>query len=125
MAKLERARRRPGRTCRSVRAMSVSMTGPRSSLSRCTSSMIRRRTAAATATSPPLRVMTSHFSGVVTIICVASSSRLDSCMSPVSSCTTMPVRPRNPFSMTMPVRPHTRFMFLKGGRLAQSVLQRS
>lgn len=41
-------------------------------------------------TSPPLRVMTSHFSGVVTIICVSASSFLLSCMSPVSSRTDRP-----------------------------------
>eukprot|EP00200_Dunaliella_tertiolecta_P000137 CAMPEP_0202363946 /NCGR_PEP_ID=MMETSP1126-20121109/15536_1 /ASSEMBLY_ACC=CAM_ASM_000457 /TAXON_ID=3047 /ORGANISM="Dunaliella tertiolecta, Strain CCMP1320" /LENGTH=81 /DNA_ID=CAMNT_0048958461 /DNA_START=121 /DNA_END=366 /DNA_ORIENTATION=+ len=41
-------------------------------------------------TSPPLRVMTSHFSGVVTIICVSASSFLVSCMSPVSSRTSRP-----------------------------------
>ena len=35
-----------------------------------------------------LRVVTSHFSGVVTIICVSMSSFLVSCMSPVNSRTT-------------------------------------
>lgn len=40
--------------------------------------------------SDPLRVMTSHFSGVVTIICVSSISRFVSCMSPVSSRTFRP-----------------------------------
>jgi hypothetical protein len=39
---------------------------------------------------PTLRVMTSHFSGVVTIICVSASSFLVSCMSPVSSRTARP-----------------------------------
>lgn len=72
----------PTPTCRRVRATSVSMTGPLSSFSRCTSSMIRSLTRDATATSPPLRVITSHFSGVVTIICVSASSLLLSCMSP-------------------------------------------
>ena len=52
--------------------------------------MMSRRSADATDTSPPLRVMTSHFSGVVTIICVSSSSFLLSCVSPVSSRTEMP-----------------------------------
>jgi hypothetical protein len=42
--------------------------------------------------SDPLRVMTSHFSGVVTIICVSSISRFVSCMSPVSSRTFRPVQ---------------------------------
>jgi hypothetical protein len=37
-----------------------------------------------------LRVMTSHFSGVVTIICVSASSFLVRLMSPVSSRTTRP-----------------------------------
>ncbi len=45
---------------------------------------------AAQHTSPPFRVMTSHFSGVVTIICVSASSFLLSCMSPVSSRTDRP-----------------------------------
>lgn len=52
--------------------------------------MISSRTAPATAASPPFRVITSHFSGVVTIICVSSISFRDSCMSPVSSRTLRP-----------------------------------
>mmetsp|Transcript_15707 Transcript_15707/g.53639 ORF Transcript_15707/g.53639 Transcript_15707/m.53639 type:complete len:336 (-) Transcript_15707:647-1654(-) len=87
-------------TCRSVRLTMVSMTGPRSSFRRCTSSMMSRRTRLATLASPPLRVMTSHFSGVVTMTCVSASSRLLSCMSPVSSRTSMPsgasLRPNAP-----------------------------
>lgn len=52
--------------------------------------MISRLTVADTLTSPPLRVITSHFSGVVTIICVSIISCLLSCMSPVSSLTARP-----------------------------------
>jgi hypothetical protein len=52
--------------------------------------MIRRPNVDATETSPPLRVMTSHFSGVVTIIVVSSSSFFVSCVSPVSSLTVIP-----------------------------------
>ena len=56
-------------TWRRVRATSVSITGPRSSFSRWTSSIISSFTKVANAISLLLRVITSHFSGVVTIIC--------------------------------------------------------
>ena len=56
-------------TCLSVLATRLSITAPRSSCSRWTSSMINRRTICVRATSPVLlRVTTSHFSGVVTNI---------------------------------------------------------
>ena len=77
-------------TCLCVRATSVSITGPRSSFSRCTSSMMSSLSDDATLTSPPLRVITSHFSGVVTIMCVSSISFFVSCVSPVSSLTWIP-----------------------------------
>ena len=77
-------------TCRCVLATSVSITGPRSSFSKCTSSIISSRSVAAAETSPPLRVITSHFSGVVTSMVVSSSSFFDSCVSPVSSRTLSP-----------------------------------
>mmetsp|Transcript_23808 Transcript_23808/g.77830 ORF Transcript_23808/g.77830 Transcript_23808/m.77830 type:complete len:351 (-) Transcript_23808:1019-2071(-) len=79
-------------TSRSVRATSASMTGPRSSLSKCTSSMTSKPTDW-TIPSEPLRVVTSHFSGVVTMSCVACSSRFVSCMSPVYSRTDRPSGP--------------------------------
>jgi hypothetical protein len=53
-------------TSRSVRATMDSMTGPRSSASRCTSSMSSSLTLSMSEPSPLLRVITSHFSGVVT-----------------------------------------------------------
>ena len=49
--------------------------------------MMSSRSEDATLTSPPFRVITSHFSGVVTIMCVSSISFLVSCVSPVSSLT--------------------------------------
>ena len=52
-----------------------------------------RRTRSENALSVLLRVMTSHFSGVVTMTWVACSSRCVSCMSPVSSLTTTPQQP--------------------------------
>mmetsp|Transcript_28345 Transcript_28345/g.85721 ORF Transcript_28345/g.85721 Transcript_28345/m.85721 type:complete len:352 (+) Transcript_28345:166-1221(+) len=76
-------------TSRSVRATSASMTGPRSSLSKCTSSMTSKPTDW-TIPSEPLRVVTSHFSGVVTMSCVCAICSLVSCWSPVSSLTVMP-----------------------------------
>ena len=79
-------------TWRCVRAMIVSMTGPLSSFSKWTSSMMSSFTVAATATSPPFLVITSHFSGVVTIIWVSAISRLLNCMSPVNSFTSTPAQ---------------------------------
>mmetsp|Transcript_13447 Transcript_13447/g.42956 ORF Transcript_13447/g.42956 Transcript_13447/m.42956 type:complete len:352 (-) Transcript_13447:1003-2058(-) len=76
-------------TSRSVRAISASMTGPRSSLSKCTSSMTSKPTDW-TIPSEPLRVVTSHFSGVVTMSCVCEICSFVSCWSPVSSLTVMP-----------------------------------
>ena len=65
-------------TCLKVRATRVSITGPRSSCSRWTSSMIRSLTILASAISPVLfRVTTSHFSGVVTSIYTSSPSPLN------------------------------------------------
>lgn len=76
------------------------MTAPRSSLSKCTSSMISNLTfyralSIKRASKPPneltdasspspvgFRVTTSHFSGVVTIICVSAISARVSCISP-------------------------------------------
>ena len=63
------------------------MTGPRSSLSKCTSSMTSKPTDW-TIPSEPLRVVTSHFSGVVTITSArltVRSSLASSVESPVSS----------------------------------------
>ena len=60
--------------------------GPCAALERArASSKMSSRSSEATDVSPPLRVITSHFSGVVTTICVSASSFLLSCMSPVSS----------------------------------------
>ena len=78
--------------CRSVRAVMLSTTLPRSDASRCTSSRISSFTFSASAFSPFLRVITSHFSGVVTITCVSAISCRVSCMSPVSSRTSSPSR---------------------------------
>ena len=56
-------------TCLRVLATRLSMTEPRSSCSKCTSSMMSSRTIWVNAISPVLlRVTTSHFSGVVTNI---------------------------------------------------------
>lgn len=55
-------------TWRRVRATNASITGPLSSFNKCTSSMIRSFTSIESDISLLLRVMTSHFSGVVTII---------------------------------------------------------
>lgn len=91
-------------TCRRVRATIVSMTAPRSSFRRCTSSIMRsftfwrqnqhqnmyvivhigkgRPTEASSPSPVGFRVTTSHFSGVVTMICVSLISCFVSCMSP-------------------------------------------
>mmetsp|Transcript_8845 Transcript_8845/g.25709 ORF Transcript_8845/g.25709 Transcript_8845/m.25709 type:complete len:221 (-) Transcript_8845:736-1398(-) len=79
-------------TRRCVRATMDSMTAPRSSASRCTSSRMSSRTDSARLPSPPFRVTTSHFSGVVTMRFAASASSRVSCASPVYSRT---VRPRH------------------------------
>lgn len=55
-------------TWRSVRATNASITGPLSSFSKWTSSMISSLTSIESDISLLLRVITSHFSGVVTII---------------------------------------------------------
>ena len=52
--------------------------------------MISNRTDCTSDPSPAFRVMTSHFSGVVTMIWVLAISALVSCMSPVSSRTLIP-----------------------------------
>ena len=52
--------------------------------------MMTRRTSWVYVRSPDLRVMMSHFSGVVTIICVFAICSFVSCWSPVSSFTTTP-----------------------------------
>mmetsp|Transcript_3063 Transcript_3063/g.12241 ORF Transcript_3063/g.12241 Transcript_3063/m.12241 type:complete len:309 (-) Transcript_3063:721-1647(-) len=77
-------------TCRTVRATMDSNTGPRVSCSRWISSMISRRTSCVYVRSPDLRVMMSHFSGVVTMTCVSSICARDNDTSPVSSRTFTP-----------------------------------
>mmetsp|Transcript_23096 Transcript_23096/g.68646 ORF Transcript_23096/g.68646 Transcript_23096/m.68646 type:complete len:208 (+) Transcript_23096:4817-5440(+) len=77
-------------TCRMVLATMDSSTGPRSSCSRWISSMMSSRTSVAYVRSSDLRVMMSHFSGVVTMTCVSSISAFVRLMSPVSSRTLMP-----------------------------------
>mmetsp|Transcript_24203 Transcript_24203/g.60073 ORF Transcript_24203/g.60073 Transcript_24203/m.60073 type:complete len:219 (+) Transcript_24203:2978-3634(+) len=77
-------------TWRTVRATIDSSTGPRPSCSRWISSMMSRRTSCVYVRSPDLRVMMSHFSGVVTITCVSSICARLSDTSPVSSRTLTP-----------------------------------
>ena len=77
-------------TCRTVLAMMDSSTGPRSSCKRWTSSMMISLTSCVYTRSPDFRVIISHFSGVVTMICVASISALLSETSPVNSRTWIP-----------------------------------
>lgn len=66
---------RRGLTWRRVRATNASITGPLSSFNRCTSSIIRSFTSIESDISLLLRVITSHFSGVVTIIWLTGIKR--------------------------------------------------
>mmetsp|Transcript_12824 Transcript_12824/g.30296 ORF Transcript_12824/g.30296 Transcript_12824/m.30296 type:complete len:422 (-) Transcript_12824:326-1591(-) len=72
----------------------LSSTGPRSSCSRCISSMITSRTSWVYARPSPWRVTMSHFSGVVTIICVSLICCRVRLESPLSSRTVTPYGPR-------------------------------
>mmetsp|Transcript_67494 Transcript_67494/g.180337 ORF Transcript_67494/g.180337 Transcript_67494/m.180337 type:complete len:330 (-) Transcript_67494:959-1948(-) len=68
----------------------ASSTGPRPSCSRWISSMMTSRTSCVKGRASPLRVITSNFSGVMTMTCVSASCCLLSCTSPVNSLTEMP-----------------------------------